>query len=62
MKQTKDTRYDTLNGLRTIACIGIVLMHVKANIGYQLSCKTPVMIISQFTNFVFLFMLFSFFD
>lgn len=25
-------RYDAIDGLRTIACIGIVMMHVKANL------------------------------
>lgn len=30
-------RYNSINGLRTIACIAIVLMHIKSNINYELS-------------------------
>lgn len=28
-------RYGNIDGLRTIAALGVVLMHVRANIGYK---------------------------
>lgn len=52
-------RYDAIDGLRTIACLGIVLMHVKANGNYAVSGFVFDKIISSFTNFVFLFMVIS---
>ena len=29
-------RYNNLDGLRTIAAIGVILMHVRANIGFEI--------------------------
>ena len=55
----ENKRFDTINGLRTIACLGIVLMHISANVGYLESSNCIVNVISQFTNFVFLFMTIS---
>ena len=51
-------KYETIDGLRTISCIGIVLMHILDNGKYILP-KTPTLIISCLTNFVFLFMTIS---
>lgn len=51
-------RYDSLNGVRTIACIGIVLMHILANTSYNIN-STLSDVIGKFTNFVFLFMILS---
>lgn len=53
-------RYNGLDGLRTIACIGIILMHMasKDNNNYVLS-DPATRIIGSFTNFVFLFMAIS---
>ncbi len=51
-------RYDSLNGVRTIACIGIVLMHILANANYAIN-SSVASIISKCTNFVFLFMILS---
>ncbi len=51
--------YDAIDGLRTIACIGIVMMHIRANSTYALSGFLYDNIISSFTNFVFLFMVIS---
>lgn len=48
--------YDTIDGLRTIACIGIIMMHVQANSAYQISGFIYEKVIPSFTNFVFLFM------
>ena len=52
-------RYDSIDGLRTIACIGIVMMHIKANNSYEISGFIYEKVISSFTNFVFLFMAIS---
>ena len=51
--------YGAVDGLRTIACIGIVLMHVRANTNYNISGYVYNTIIPSFTNFVFLFMVIS---
>ena len=51
--------YGALDGLRTIACFGIVLMHVRANNAYDISGFFYDNLIASFTNFVFLFMLIS---
>lgn len=52
-------KYNSLNGLRTIACFGIVLMHVLSNLKLNLSGFGYERIIPSFTNFVFLFMAIS---
>lgn len=49
-------RYDTIDGLRTIACIGIVLMHVKSNGNYAVEGFVFSKLAPSFTNFTFLFM------
>ncbi len=54
-------RYDSLNGIRAISCIGILLMHVLANSEYELHPVVTI-IIEKFTNFVFLFMVLSAFS
>lgn len=55
-------RYESLNGLRTISCLGIILMHVKANISYSIPGTILNNVINEFTNFVFLFMILSAFS
>lgn len=59
-KKNKYNRYPGLDGLRTIACIGIILMHmaVKDNNNYVLP-DMAAWIIGSFTDFVFLFMAIS---
>ena len=52
----KKEQYGAIDGLRTIACIGIVLMHVAANNAYSISGFLYNSMIPSFTNFVFLFM------
>ena len=52
-------RYGGIDGLRTIAAIGIVMMHVRSNINYEISGYIYNTIIPSFTNFVFLFMTIS---
>lgn len=48
-----------IDGLRTIACIGIVMMHMRTNNAYEISGFVYDEIIASFTNFVFLFMVIS---
>lgn len=52
----KKEHYGAIDGLRTIACIGIVLMHMAANNSYNISGFIYDSMIPSFTNFVFLFM------
>lgn len=52
-------RYNAIDGLRTISCIGIVMMHMRANNAYEISGFVYDEIIASFTNFVFLFMVIS---
>lgn len=52
----KNEHFGAIDGLRTIACIGIVLMHVAANNAYSISGFIYESMIPSFTNFVFLFM------
>lgn len=51
--------YDGIDWLRTIACIGIIMMHMLANNTYELSGVVFKRIIPSFTDFVFLFMTIS---
>lgn len=51
--------YDAIDGLRTIACFGIVMMHVQTNNAYDISGFVYDKLIASFTNFVFLFMVIS---
>lgn len=55
----KTKHYGAVDGLRTIACIGIVMMHVSANSSYEIGGFVYNSIIPSFTNFVFLFMVIS---
>lgn len=52
-------RYDAIDGLRTIACVGIVMMHLLAVSSYELSGYIFARVIPSFTNFVYLFMTIS---
>lgn len=51
--------YGAIDGLRTVACLGIVMMHMRANNAYEISGFVYDGIIASFTNFVFLFMVIS---
>ena len=55
-------RYESINGIRTIACLGIILMHVKANISYEIQGDFLNLIINELTNFTLLFMVISAFS
>lgn len=52
----KKEHYGAIDGLRVIACIGIVLMHMASNNSYSISGFIYDSMIPSFTNFVFLFM------
>lgn len=52
-------KYNSIDGLRTIACIGIVMMHMVANNSYALQGAFALRIIGSFTDFVYLFMVVS---
>ena len=53
-------RYESLNGLRAYAAIGIVLMHVRANIDVNVTGNFLYNhIIPAMSDFVFLFMMVS---
>lgn len=54
-------RYDSLDGVRMLACFGIVIMHILANGKYIIN---PILndIIMKFTDFVVLFMILSAFS
>lgn len=45
--------YGAIDGLRTIACIGIVMMHMAANNDYRISGVIYETVIPSFTDFVF---------
>lgn len=59
MNKLSTKRFDSIDGIRVIACICIVLMHVKANLNFSFSNDVLDFIVDQFTNFVFLFMTIS---
>lgn len=52
-------KYHGLDWLKAIACIGIVLMHVRANSACQVSGFLYDRVIPSFTDFVYLFMAIS---
>ncbi len=58
-KRENKVHYGALDGLRTIAAIGIVLMHIAANNDYEISGFVYDNLIGSFGNFVFLFMVIS---
>lgn len=55
-------RYSSLNGLRTLACVGIVAMHVNANVDIHPTPNVLVDVISFAGNFVLMFMMVSAFS
>lgn len=55
-------KYNSIDGLRTIACLGIILMHILANLNYKLDNEKINVIINSFTQFVYLFFIISSFS
>ena len=51
--------YGAIDGLRTIAAIGIVMMHINANNNYEITGFIYERIIPSFTHFTLLFMVIS---
>lgn len=51
--------YNAIDGLKAIAAIGIVMMHMRANNAYSITGSIYNVVIPSFTNFVFLFMVLS---
>lgn len=59
-RNNKSVYYDSIDGLRAIACLGIILMHIKANTDYQLNGNYVFdKIIPSMTWFVYLFLMIS---
>lgn len=57
----KVEKYNSLNGLRAFACIGILLMHALSNGNYEIN-HILTTVIQSFTQFVYLFMIISSFS
>lgn len=55
-------RYENLDGLRAYTCIGIVMMHIRANGRFGICGFVYDRVITSFTNYTFLFMLLSAFS
>lgn len=51
--------YDNLDGLRTIACLGIIAMHIQANANYQINGWIWKSFIPSLTLGVYLFLIIS---
>ncbi len=58
-KVATQKRYTALDGLRAFAAIGIVIMHVKANMRFDISGRFYNDFISDLGNLAFLFMILS---
>ena len=54
--EQKRNHYGAIDGLRTIACMGILMMHMQANNNYEVPGFVYKTVIPSFANFVFLFM------
>lgn len=52
-------RYNNLDGLRTISCIGIIGMHIAANSKYRLNDWFGQQLVPSFNWLVFLFIMIS---
>lgn len=58
-KQECKIHYNSLDWLRVLSAIGIILMHVRANSGYHIDGFVYNRLIPSFTDLVFLFMVIS---
>ena len=59
IQRQENSHYGAIDGLRSFAAIGIVMMHVQANVAYSLNGFFFERIVASFTDFVFLFMVIS---
>lgn len=57
--ETKQGHYGTIDGLRAFSAVGIVMMHILANGGYELEGGVFERLIPSFTELVYLFMIIS---
>ena len=58
MSNSSSKKYDAIDGLRAIACVGIVVMHLLGNNKYTINPHAKV-VIGSLTHFVVLFMMIS---
>lgn len=56
---TEKKHYPSLDDLRALSCIGIMMMHIQANTHYQLSGFVWQQLIPSFTHLVLLFLMIS---
>ena len=54
-----EKRYDSINGLRVIAALGIIAMHIAGNTKYSIPSNLYNIVLPQCAMFVFLFMIIS---
>ena len=60
MNNTSTSRhYGALDGLRVLACLGIIMMHIMTNSMYAITDTFYTTIIPLFTDFVYVFMVLS---
>lgn len=60
MKAKSDSKkYNVINGLRAISCIAIIMIHVATNGIYQVDALWYKVIVPNFSDFVFVFMVIS---
>ncbi len=52
-------RYNNLDGLRALSCLGIIAMHIKANTAYKITGFLYETVVASWTNFVYLFLMIS---
>ena len=57
----KVKKYNNLNGIRTLLCIGIIIFHININSNFIIS-KNINSVLNDFVNFVFIFMIISSFS
>ena len=55
----KQKRYDSIDGLRAISCIAIIIMHIQANATYQIDGYFYNTVILSWTELVSLFIMIS---
>lgn len=59
MSKENTSRYSSIDGLRAIACLGIIAMHVRANTAYEIASPLYKIIVGSWTWFVPLFLMIS---
>ena len=62
MTEAKKEHYKSLDGIRGLSAIGIIMMHVQSNVSYKLNGFIADRLIPSFTDFTYLFMIISAFS